>query len=228
MEGGHVDIGSYLIKHGISMNSAHFRLAIEKKSYQFLELFLDHGFNINKSQGDLDPAPLANVFDDERMTLWFLDHDADPNAETRMGITPLSKALFRVPFHIVRLLFDRGGPHSVNCGYSLHHAIHRETPGRLRVLDYLLTQGASSNINQLIYHDRQSLSEEENLILGCGTPLHKASRHEKLDVVKLFVSRGADPLILDGKGRLAIDAARTSCHSDVVEYLASCSVSTFQ
>lgn len=121
------------------------------------------------------------------MTLWFLDHDADPNAGIRMGITPLSKALFRVPLHIIRLLFDRGGPHSVNCGYSLHHAIHRETPGRLQVLDYLLTRGASSNINQLIYHDRQSLSEEENLILGCGTPLHEASRNEKLDVVKLFV-----------------------------------------
>jgi len=219
MENGHVCVASYLIDNGIIMNEAHFKLAMEKKSYSFLQLYLYHGFDINRPQSYLDPPPLSDTFDDEQLTVWFLDHGADPNAGTRMGITALSKALLRAPFCIIALLFDRGGPHSIKHGQLLHYAVYRETSDRLEVLEYLLNKGALSNINKLKYQDCPGPYEEENLIIGCGTPLHGAVDSGRLDVVKLLVAWGADPLVQDGKGRLAIEWAQKMSHNDIVEYL---------
>lgn len=217
---GDVSIASYLIKQGISINESHFKLAMKKRSFQFLECFLDHGFDINRPRSYIDPAPLADTFDDEKMTRWFLDHGADPNAETENGTTPLSRAVLYAPFDIIALLFDHGGPDSINHGQLLHHAVYRESLDHLGVLQYLLRKGALRNINQLKYQDRMGLFEVENLIIDCETPLHEAARGGRLDVVKLLVAQGANPLIQDGKGRLAVELAHKTCHSQVVEYLA--------
>ena len=219
MRGNHLPVAAYLIEQGISFNESHFSQAMDNKAYSFLELFLEHGFDINESRSDLRPGPLADTFDDEELTRWFLDRGADPNAETRMGVTPLSAALLHAPFETIALLFNRGGPESIEYGQLLHHAIFREHTDHLQVLEYLFARGALININQLKYQDRPSAFDEENLIIGCGTPLHGAADKGLLNVVKLLLNKGADPLILDGKGRLAIDLAQISHHNNVVRYL---------
>jgi len=224
LDKGRLPIAQHLVEHGIVINEAHFKLAMNKKCYAFLQLALDYGLDINKSWGDYDVAPLADTFDDKAMTRWFLDHGADPNAQTRLGITPISKALVSASFDIVTLLFDQGGPDSIQHGHLLHHIIHRQNQDRLQVLEYLFAKGALNQLNRIKYHDCPSLYEEENLIVGCGTPLHEAATSGKLDIVRSLVARGADPLMHDGKGRLPIDLARTACHTGVVDFLASLSL----
>lgn len=223
IEEGHISVASYLLESGVFMNEAHFKLAMKQKAYPFLELFISYGFDINAPRSSTEPALLADTFDDETMTRWFLDHDADPNAETRMGVTPISKAVIHASMDIIEMLFIHGGPQSIDHGQLLHHAMYSETSDRLRVLEYLFTKGALRNINQHKYHDRPDLFEEENLIFGCGTPLHEAARLGKQDVVAFLVAHGADPLIRDGKGLLAIDRALQAGQGEVVEYLSSLS-----
>ena len=109
-------------------------------------------------------SQLADTFDDQTMTRWFLDHDAEPNAETRIGLTPLSRALVHASIGIVEMLLNHGRPQSIDHGQLLHHAVHREVSDRLQVLEYLCTKGALRFINQLKYRDRPDLFEEENLI----------------------------------------------------------------
>ncbi|KAL8648564.1 MAG: hypothetical protein Q9210_004917 [Variospora velana] len=220
---GHISVASYMLECGVSMNEVHFKLAIKQKSYPFLELFISSGFDINSPRSSTDPAPLADTFDDETMTRWFLDHGADPNAETRMGVTPISRALVYASIDIIQMLINHGGPQSIDHGQLLHHAVHRETSDCLQVLEYLFTKGALRIINQLKHQDRLDLFEEENLIVGCGTPLHEAARLGKQDVVEFLVARGANALIRDGKGLLAIDWALQAGQGEVVEYLTSLS-----
>ncbi|KAL8931702.1 MAG: hypothetical protein Q9211_006785, partial [Gyalolechia sp. 1 TL-2023] len=166
MKEGHVSVASYMLECGVSMNEAHFKLAMKQKSYSFLELFLSYGFDINSPRSSTDPAPLGDIVDEETMTRWFLDHGADPNAETRMGVTPISKALVHASFEIIEILLDHGGPQSIDHGQLLHHAMHREASDRLQVLEYLFTKGARRFINQLKHQDRPDRFEDENLIVG--------------------------------------------------------------
>ena len=217
MDTGDVAVASYLMKQGVHINRSHFWLAMEKKSYSFLQCFLDHGFDINQPWSYISPAALADTFEDETMMQWFIEHEADPNAESGNDTTPLSYALKAASFHIIKLLFKYGGPESIQHGQLLHHAVHRQSPDYLQVLQYLLEQGAQCKINELKYQSRQDLFESEGLIVGCGTPLHEAAKSGRLDVVKLLVAQGADPLVRDSKGRLVVEAAQG--HDHVVEYL---------
>ncbi|KAL8838113.1 MAG: hypothetical protein Q9170_002254 [Blastenia crenularia] len=223
MDAGDVSIGSYMLDFGVSMNEAHFNIAIEKKSYSFLELFLAHGFDINFRRGRSNPGPLADTFEDEVMTQWFLDHGADPNAESKMNVTPISRAVVYASMDIIELLFNHGGPHSIDHGQLLHHAVQRDKTDRLQVLEFLFTKGARRDIDQLKYHDRPDCFEMENLIIGCGTPLHEAARLGKQDIVEFLVANGANFSMRDGKGFLAVDRARQEGQSKVVEYLNSLS-----
>lgn len=54
----HVSVASYLLSVGVSMNISHFTLAMEMKSYAFLQLFLDHGWDINEPISWATPGPL--------------------------------------------------------------------------------------------------------------------------------------------------------------------------
>ncbi len=54
---------------------------------------------------------------------------------------------------------------------------------------------------------------------GIGTPLHEAAEQGKQDVVELLLAEGADPLIKDAKGELAIERAQRAGHSAVVKQL---------
>lgn len=54
---------------------------MEQKSYPFIQLCLDHGYNINDPDYSFQPGVLAEHLDDEHLTRELLDHGADLNIE---------------------------------------------------------------------------------------------------------------------------------------------------
>ncbi|KAL8711812.1 MAG: hypothetical protein Q9220_003756 [cf. Caloplaca sp. 1 TL-2023] len=225
--GGHTEVAEYLIQQGVTPNGAHFLNAQEAKCYAFVELFIKHGFDINNTE--VSSPPLFKAITDEETTRWLLDRGANPNVGTH-GNTPLSFAVRDAPFHIIQLLFDRGGPDSIRHGILLWFAIARKSEDRLQVLQYLLDIGADRDLNERMFYDRPDLAFYQDCVIGCLTPLCSAAAHGNLEVVKFLVSRGADPSIRasdptarKAKGRLPIEEAEFKNHHDIVEYLNSLS-----
>ncbi|KAF7131024.1 hypothetical protein CNMCM5793_003959 [Aspergillus hiratsukae] len=170
--------------------------AVEKRQYDFLDLFLEHGYNINEPINWTTPSVLIRSFDDERLCKWLLEHGADPNAQCLLDLTPLSVAVQLAPFTIIKLLFEHGG--SIKHGQLLHYAVRRDRDDYLYVLAFLLDKGP--RVNQVMY-DNHPVSYEHQKPFGIGTPLHEAAAMGKMDVVDLLISRGADPSVRDARGR---------------------------
>ena len=227
MRGGHISIARCLLDYGIPLkehlSGYEFKEATELKSYDFLQLYLDHGFDINKQMDQFYSTALSltySRFHDIEMTRWFLDHGADPNRESRGWAecnTPLGWAVANASLDIIKLLFDRGG--SIKHGDLLIHVAYRKNPDRIQVVEYLLAKGALADINKLRYHDNPALSYERNHFFECDAAIHMAARVGHLDVVELLIARGTDPLLPNSKGQLAIDVTRQANHDNVVDYL---------
>ncbi|KAL9100960.1 MAG: hypothetical protein Q9163_003724 [Psora crenata] len=212
-------IGSYLLSHVLSFNERHFAIATEYRSYSILQLFVGLGWDINTSLGRRQPPALSLAIEDKELTLWFLSHGADPNAVCGLDITPLSIAVRDSPFDIIRILFDKGG--TIKHGQLLHFAAKRVLPDRVKVFEYLLEKGAS--INGIMFQDYPESYEQERYS-GLGTPLHSAAKAGHLDIVEMMLLKGADPLIKDSTGRLAIELAEYYSFSAVTALLRPLSV----
>ena len=70
-------------------------------------------------------------------------------------------------------------------------------------------------MNKLTDHDRLGLAYYTDAIFGRETPLHAAAANRGLDVLKLLVRKGAEPMVMRSdategvkKGELAIGTAR--------------------
>lgn len=183
-----------------------------------LSTFLDRPL-LRKSPFILQPELSDNhsyTFKDPALTEWFLDHGANPNASCGRDCTPLSWAVREAPFSCIQMLFDRGG--SSQYGQLLHHAAERELPDRCEVVNYLLEKGCMTSINKIMYQDILS-DYLQNMYSGIGSPLHLAAGKGLLDLVQLFVEKGADPLLKDPSGQTPLDRARQGGHTKVMEFL---------
>ncbi|KAI9843020.1 MAG: hypothetical protein M1837_006651 [Sclerophora amabilis] len=216
---GHAKVVSYLLSTGfvispVKKRSAHFiGRALKARSTAVLQAFLDHGWDINEPTDRIYPSALRYAIHDKEMTEWFLAHKASPNATSSVGTTPLSQACHKGDFTIVQLLFEHGG--DLKHGQLLHWAARRMLPDRIDLVAFLLDKGAP--INAIMYETYEKLYSEECWI-GLGTPLHYAAERGDVDLVKVLLARGADPLIKDSidEGRLAKDWAQATI--DAIHY----------
>ncbi|KAJ5155414.1 hypothetical protein N7492_008217, partial [Penicillium capsulatum] len=138
---------------------------------------------------------------DEETTAWLLDHQADPNRECAVDLTPLSLAVENGPISVIQLMLRHGG--DIRRGRLLHHATERRSD-TIEVLKRLIEKGAP--INSAIYEDYASSA-------------HKAVELGEVDVVRYLISEGADPTIKDSNGRTAIECAQILGHQEVLEAL---------
>ena len=222
---GNTDMTRCLTEHGVDHGAFAFEKAMTKRLYPVMQIFLDRGFDINEPKGRKDPGPLARSIDDAELVKWLLDRGADPNRETAEEQTPLSFAVRYGAFDIINLMLEAGGPGSTSHGYLIHSAIYRQLPDRLEILRFLLDRVPRKALTELEYegesNDKKFLSEMQNLFIGCCNPLHAAASQGYLDAVRILLEYGADPMIADGKGRLASDLARGENHIEVAHFLDS-------
>ncbi|KAL8798384.1 MAG: hypothetical protein Q9182_006706 [Xanthomendoza sp. 2 TL-2023] len=209
------EIASYIFDQGFLTTFCHFERVLKKEAYHWMQFFLDRGYDLNLSWYDYGTTALGHALHSVPLTRWLLDRGADPNAESRIKRTPLSRAVQERSLDMIRLLMEYGGPDSINHGFLLLCAIWRKLPDHMQVLEYVLDEGAERHVNEAshsVYPD--------NCVLPFQVPLQEAAGSGKLDAVKLLLARGADPRILDGRGLLAVDVAREKHHDEVVQYLA--------
>ncbi|KAJ5150611.1 uncharacterized protein N7500_010800 [Penicillium coprophilum] len=185
-------------------------------SYQTLEVFLSHGWDINAPLYSSVPPALAFSFHDFDLTRWFLTHGADPNRryDEYADRTPLSIAFVEASFPIIELLLDHNA--SLQHGQVIHYAAMRESDDRLETIRYLLDRGHP--VNDIMY---QNCGDEYyfHMYSGIGAPLHYAAGKGLLDSVKLLVQRGASPWIRDPLGQTAADWAKRNGHLAVFDFL---------
>jgi ankyrin repeat protein len=153
--------------------------------------------------------------DDRALTEWFLDRGADPNAMCEWDLTPMSMAMWDAPMDTIRLLFERGG--DIIKGQLLHNAVrHRKTPDVFELVNLLLDKGMPVNDIQYKHHYPSWMI---NCPFYMGTPLHYAASEGNLELVKLLLSRGADPTIKNSNDKSLLQLAERYKRAEVVDFL---------
>lgn len=151
--------------------------------------------------------------EDDRLTAWFLAHGASPNTTCAVDLTPLSVAVQFGSISTIQAMFEHGG--SIKHGQLLHHAVRRDLPDYLDVLALVLSKNPP--INNVMYQDLPSYYQYRAFALG--TPLHEAAKDGKLDVVKILLEMGANPLIKDSRGEIPLQRAERARRRSVIDYL---------
>ncbi|RDW70514.1 ankyrin repeat domain-containing protein [Aspergillus mulundensis] len=209
------DVVVELLQHGLPASQDYALEAINHKSKEVLSILLQQGWDINQPTSELRPPALGYAVHDDDMTLWLLDHGADPNKQCSIDLTPLSYAVERASLPTIKLLLDRGG--DVSKGQLLHHAVERQSD-TVEVLAVLLERGAPLNSKM---YENHYFSWRLYYFMGLGTALHKAAELGKVDVVRYLVGQGADIHIKDATNRSSMDWAAMNNHQEIVKLLQS-------
>ncbi|KAL2794860.1 ankyrin repeat-containing domain protein [Aspergillus keveii] len=160
-----------------------------------------HGWDIKGIEWETTPSLLAHAVEDEEMTLWLLDHGADPNKQCAIDVTPLSWAVERASLNTINLLFERGA--DALKGEPLHHAINRKTEV-VEVLSLLHEKGAPLNGKQ--YEDHPN-------------SVPTAAWLNNIDAARFLLEKGADVSIIDATDRTPLDWAFENGHEEIFEML---------
>ncbi|RMZ77450.1 hypothetical protein DV738_g4434, partial [Chaetothyriales sp. CBS 135597] len=213
----HHHVVAYLLSHRLSFEREYALRAVQKKSYELMEILLTHGWDINDPLGPSIPPALCMVLNDRQMIEWFLSHGADVNAPCKLGITPLTIAVEVASLDVLHLLFDYGG--SVKYGELLHVAAsYRRDPDCTAVLQLLLDHGAE--INHLKYRDNYYCFLRWE-VSGVGTPLDDAAASGNEVAVRYLLDQGANPRIRNTCGHLPSEVARRNRHITTAQLLES-------
>ncbi|KAM3414640.1 Caskin-2 [Cercospora zeina] len=205
---GSQELVQVLLDAGVPVDLANVKAAIKQKSLAVLSLFLQHGWSINEEEQWCIPPLLSYAVitnPDESLTGWFLRNGADPNARCQLDITPLSTALERAPFPIIKQLFAHCPPNTCFRGQLLHWAARRISDDAEDVVRLVLER-CRPDLNKILYKD-DAFSYEVRKVVGLGTALHEAARSGHPSVVRLLIQRGTDVTIRDCRGNTALEVA---------------------
>jgi hypothetical protein len=157
------------------------------------------------------------------LTSFLLKNGADPNgtggnAGGGSGCPsdrPLTDACHSAPLELIELLIQHGA--QVPQSGALQKAIIEE---RLDVLDLLLKSGADVNERLSFTVNESYWLDEETRKERCSeTPLHLAVRHKALKSASWLLKNGADTTIQTTRGLTALDLARESGDTAMLENL---------
>jgi ankyrin repeat protein len=140
--------------------------------------------------------PLSSPIDEE-MAVWLLDHGADLNRTCDLDLTPMSFAMADAPLAMIGTLFSRGG--NIRNGQLIHHAVLREGPDASELVRKLVEEHKAPFGEVKYEKDSESFFKRSGF--GLGTALHRAAEFNKREIVEYLLSKGADPLKLDTRGK---------------------------
>ena len=126
-----------------------------------------------------------------------------------VGKSPLHAAAYTGEFEMVRVLLDYGlnvnaldDMGSTPLNFALEYRSSNIDP---RVVRFLLNNGADPNV----------LAQAQ----GGNTPLHRASRSGRIELVRLLVEHGANVEVRDNQGRTPMDVASGEKRDEIVKLL---------
>ncbi|KAE8150672.1 ankyrin repeat-containing domain protein [Aspergillus avenaceus] len=198
-----VEVVEYLLKREecpLSMNAV--VKAINRDFYDLLELFLAHGWDIDRPPVLGGSSLLRWFIRNEKRVRWLLEHGADPNAGNRV----LGPAGQLAPINILKLLAEYGA--DFENSNALHGAAKGKKTGRIEVMQWLLDE-VHVPINHQDVHSRKE------------TALHVAVRYNYLEGLAFLLDRGIDVNIRDSYGATAMDWARQEGYLDALKTLLS-------
>ncbi|KAI0204434.1 hypothetical protein F4808DRAFT_474949 [Astrocystis sublimbata] len=201
---------AYLLDQGVKMS----RLALwEAVSHHctvaMWQVFIEHGsLDINAPIEAPGLPPLGYFLQDEKMTKWLLAHGADPNAQSRQGLTPFLKAVGHAPLSMVKLLHEAGADPSNGVPFVCSPTPNlRPREGRLDVLRYLLDAGADPDAKKWAHNEMGYASD-----FDYGSPLNAAIAGHEAELAEELLRRGASTnaqtLNIVTQGETALELAR--------------------
>ncbi|KAI0412617.1 hypothetical protein F5X98DRAFT_391791 [Xylaria grammica] len=164
------DVANYLLDEGVKFSGLALAETVTSQPLPAMwQVFLDHGLDINAPPEDAGMSPLgfpeSYILPREDLVRWFLEHGADPNAESSFGLTTFLRAVGHAPLSTVALLHAAGGsvaiavpfvcsPWPPNLTASDPSQSELNSDERLAVLRYLLDAGANPDTPKWSHNSR--------------------------------------------------------------------------
>jgi ankyrin repeat protein len=213
--------------------------AIRVRDVDTLSRLLNSGFsqvNAASAKGKTALMVIAQAAE-QQLSQALVDSGADINARNQNGGTPLMHAAVSGDVTIVGLLLVSGAKVNVQAGNGWTALGLAAAKGRVSVVDQLLKSGANANLadifgwTALIHAAEQKrltvvqlLTAQPGIAIDArtadgATALHRAAAQGFLGVTRILIDKGADPGIMDNKGRTPFDYAQAAGHPQLLEDL---------
>ncbi|WP_264707649.1 ankyrin repeat domain-containing protein [Wolbachia endosymbiont (group A) of Acrocera orbiculus] len=181
--------------------------AVRRNNLSEVENLLSMGADVN-IRDKRSWAPLHCTADNDNkldISGAILNRNADIEARTNIGETPLHIANAYGQLKIIELLVDKGASleAKTNDGLTPLHVAIQHNNTTPKIIEFLLKKGV--NIEAKTKND--------------WTPLHYAVFKDRLDIVKVLSSRGANIEAKTSDGKTPLDLAIQGNYTDIVGFL---------
>ncbi|KAK3726101.1 hypothetical protein LTR37_000249 [Vermiconidia calcicola] len=211
IEHNHLEIVATLLQAGLPVGESIVRAALNStEKYQYLQLFVAAGWDVNTSLNAHTPSvlALASEANDLALVNWLLQElRADVNVECDQLHTPLSVALHHAAEPIVDAMMSQHV--RTDKGQLMHYALWRalkQPQWDTRLMDSLLERGAPINKRMYECNNTGEVAYQMGAI-PFGAPLHIAVKAQSAAAVEYLLQYGARTDLKDEQDRTPFDLA---------------------
>ncbi|KAJ5371848.1 ankyrin [Penicillium concentricum] len=212
-----VNVVEYLLEQrDCPITSRAVQRAMMGNSFDVLELFLSHGWDINQPIQNNICTILRQVVSNENRVRWCLEHGANPNARSKDKIKDvLSHAACCASLSTLKLLDDHGADFARS--NALQAAVKGPSERRMEIVRWLLDEKAFPINQREFEYDMEMFADRQSN--GLATALHIAAETNSLDCLRFLLERGADAKLPDTLACTAEERGHKREHQEAVSLL---------